>query len=101
MIGLIFVAQKLTNVAQNYAETIAKRDSLVHSNNGYGENLFASWGKEPNGREPVTAFYNEIKKYNFNSPGFSMATGKYQSCRNPIRKLLLTYHIVHQVTLLK
>lgn len=71
------ICPKLTKVAQNYAETIAKKDSLVHSNNDYGENLFASWGKEPNGREPVTAFYNEIKKYNFNSPGFSKETGHF------------------------
>ncbi|KAI9559394.1 hypothetical protein GHT06_016183 [Daphnia sinensis] len=73
----LFICPKLTKVAQAYADTIAQKDTLVHSNNGFGENLYASWGREPNGRDPVTAFYNEIKDYNFNSPGFSLKTGHF------------------------
>ena len=29
------------------------------------------------GQEPTDAWYNEVKQYNYNQPGFSMATGHF------------------------
>ena len=47
----------------------------------YGENLFASWGQglsEPRAAEAaITAWYNEVGKYDFSNPGFSGETGHF------------------------
>lgn len=40
---------------------------------GYGENL--AWGSSPN--SAVARWYNEISKYNYSNPGFSMKTGHF------------------------
>lgn len=67
--------EQVTSVAQNWANTLAARNTFAHSGTpGYGENLYASTGTVA-GRDPVKAFYDEIKYYNYNAPGFSMATG--------------------------
>jgi hypothetical protein len=58
---------------------MAARNSLFQSvNKGYGENLYASWGTQVTGSNPVDSFYKEIKYYNYNAPGFSKKTGQLQ-----------------------
>lgn len=55
-------------------------NSFRHSSgSGFGENLYAA-GPIPGtaigkGKDAVGAWYNEIKQYNFASPGFGMNTG--------------------------
>ncbi|XP_046638515.1 Golgi-associated plant pathogenesis-related protein 1-like [Daphnia pulicaria] len=68
----------VTAIAENWAKTLAARNSFFHSGTqGYGENLYASWGTQVTGKIPVDSFYAEIKDYNFNAPGFSMKTGHF------------------------
>ena len=69
--------------AQAWANTMAASDQMKHdpSNSLYGENLYMEWGsnkRSNNGicRTAVDSWYDEIKNYNFNKPGFSSATGK-------------------------
>lgn len=70
---------QVTAIAENWAKTLAAQNSFFHSGiKGYGENLYASWGTQVTGKNPVDAFYAEIKDYNFNAPGFSIKTGQLQ-----------------------
>lgn len=47
---------------------------LIHSGGPYGENLAAGY---VGGASPVDAWYDEISLYNYDSPGFSEATGHF------------------------
>ncbi|XP_058055285.1 uncharacterized protein LOC131206646 [Anopheles bellator] len=60
----------LCNYAQEWANTLASRNVMQHrSNNKYGENLYACFGKTNiTGAEAVNNWYNEIKYYAFGSP---------------------------------
>jgi uncharacterized protein YkwD len=62
--------QELCDIAQKYAEYLAKNSLFEHSHArfkgaGMGENLYMCSGFEPNGGEAVTSWYNEIKDYDF------------------------------------
>lgn len=46
-------------------------------NNKYGENIFWVSAGSPDGTVATKAFYDEIKDYNFDNGGFSMATGHF------------------------
>ena len=72
----------LCNIAQKYAEYLAKTGNFEHSSNSYngnplGENLFACYGIKINGKMMTDDWYNEIKQYNFNKPGFISGTGHF------------------------
>ncbi|KAF9117463.1 hypothetical protein BGX30_005435 [Mortierella sp. GBA39] len=45
-----------------------------HSGGKYGENLAAGYKDFKTG---IDAWYNEVSKYNYKNPGFSMATGHF------------------------
>lgn len=72
---------EILKIAQDYSDHLAKDvHGLDHSGNKYhgqwmGENL-ANFGGN-NGEIPTDRWYNEYKKYNFNSPGFSSGTGHF------------------------
>lgn len=75
---------KLDQLAQAYAEQLAKANKgLKHSSSSYGETL--SWSFSTAGDpEPaalaastVKGWYDEIKAYRFNKPGFSPKTGHF------------------------
>ena len=62
--------QELCDIAQKYAEYLAKNSLFEHSHArfkgaGMGENLYMCSGFEPNGGKAVTSWYNEIKDYDF------------------------------------
>lgn len=57
---------------------LATSDKFSHpANSPYGENLFMGYGKVYTCTDAVQAWYDEIKDYNFNNPGFSSATGHF------------------------
>jgi hypothetical protein len=63
--------------AKNWAQNNANLGQMEHSSGGdnIGENLYCGSGRLTDGRVPVESWYNEIKDYNFNIPGFSSGTG--------------------------
>ncbi|CAF1318719.1 unnamed protein product [Rotaria sordida] len=71
----------LSRSAQDFAQQLADTNQFHHSGTeGVGENLYMasnSNGIKINGSAAVTAWYNEIKDYNFNNGSFSMATGHF------------------------
>ncbi|KAI5960116.1 uncharacterized protein KGF55_004839 [Candida pseudojiufengensis] len=66
--------QKLYNFAQDYANKYSCNSGLVHSGGPYGENLAVGY---KDASSTVDAWYDEIKLYNFNNPGFSSSTGHF------------------------
>jgi uncharacterized protein YkwD len=77
----LVLSTQLNDVAQQYAEQLARTNRLVHSGNThYGENLYAfgSSGQAlPRPEAVVDRWYSEIKNYNFNKPGFHTGTGHF------------------------
>lgn len=70
----------LTRGAESWANILARNNTFEHAKGiAPGENLYLS-GK-PLPEEPCTEatklFYEEVKKYDFDKPGFSMATGHF------------------------
>jgi len=73
---------ELDQIAQNYAEKIARSQSFQHSNGKFkndhmGENLFMQMGRKMTGKYAVDSWYNEIKDYNFNHPEGCSGTGHF------------------------
>jgi len=74
---------EIMKIAQDYSEHLANDvKSLVHSKNTFhgewmGENLASAYGQSISGELPTNMWYNEVKKYDFNNPGFSMETGHF------------------------
>ena len=76
------VSQDLNKIAQDYANHIAKINQKVHSQNKYkgeqlGENIYWCTGTPIEGAAMTTTWYDEIKDYNFNKPGFKNGTGHF------------------------
>jgi uncharacterized protein YkwD len=69
----------LAEVAQKWAETLkAKGCMFGHSNNRkYGENLAAGTTGAMPPEAVVTMWYDEVAKYDFKKPTFSMETGHF------------------------
>lgn len=66
---------KLTDFAANYAKKFdCNNVKLIHSDGPYGENLAAGF---VGGKDPVNAWYDEIKDYDYSNPGYSEATGHF------------------------
>lgn len=78
----LVLSKDLCNIAQKYAETLARTGNFAHSGDSYngnpmGENLFACYGMKITGKMMTDDWYNEIQQYNFNRPGFSSGTGHF------------------------
>ena len=61
----------ICNIAQKYAENLAKNNIMQHSDNTYkgdnlGENIFMCRGIEATGEYVTNSWYEEIKIHNFN-----------------------------------
>ena len=70
----------LANDAQTWANYLAANNKFQHDPNtqGQGENLYWSSGDSKEScQRATTAFYNEVKFYDYNNPGFSKATGHF------------------------
>ena len=77
----LVLSSQLNDVAQHYAEQLARTNRLVHSDNThFGENLYAfgSSGQAlPRPEAVVDRWYSEIQNYNFDKPGFHTGTGHF------------------------
>ncbi|KAL5269718.1 hypothetical protein ACHWQZ_G003248 [Mnemiopsis leidyi] len=67
--------------AEKHCKYLADNDKFEHSkNSGYGENLYKAGGSgsaDKAGQKATKMWYDEIKLYNYNNPGFSMQTGHF------------------------
>ena len=88
---LIFQASPVTwdpalaNDAKKWANYLAANNLFQHDRNlrNQGENLYWSSKKPANPCIVATQrFYDEVKYYNFNKPGFSLRTGHFTQVRN-------------------
>ena len=75
--------QQIAKFAQTWCDNLAVTNKLDHSKgSGYGENLFWMWasGEDPAagaGKKAVDKWYKGIKEYDWEEPGFAMATGSF------------------------
>ena len=81
-VGDLVLSKDLCNIAQRYAETLARTGNFAHSKAKYngkkmGENLFACCGLKISGKMMTDEWYNEVSQYNFNNPGFVSGTGHF------------------------
>jgi uncharacterized protein YkwD len=76
------LVDRLNKAADAYAYKLACQRQLVHTSGlDYNENLYMSSDTNASKKEHVRMackmWYDEIKLYNFNNPGFSMQTGHF------------------------
>ena len=81
-VGDLQLSKDLCDIAQKYAETMARTSNFAHSEakfNGknMGENLFACYGMKITGKMMTDDWYNEVDQYDFNNPGFSDGAGHF------------------------
>ncbi|XP_075965615.1 GLI pathogenesis-related 2, like isoform X2 [Anarhichas minor] len=77
------LSSKLSSEATRYAESLASTRILKHSvessRGSCGENL--AWASyDQSGKDVADRWYDEVKQYNFNRPGFSSATVSLSLC---------------------
>ena len=81
-VGKLVLNQQLCDIAQRYAEELARTGNFAHSNDSFhgdnmGENLFACYGMKITGKMMTDDWYNEVSMYNFNNPGYISGTGHF------------------------
>ena len=81
-VGKLVLNQELCDIAQKYAEELARTGNFAHSGNSLhddnmGENLFACYGMKITGKMMTDDWYNEVNQYNFNNPGYISGTGHF------------------------
>ena len=81
-VGKLVLDKELCEIAQKYAEQLARTGNFAHSHNKFhgdnmGENLFACYGMRINGKMMTDDWYNEVNQYDFNNPGYISGTGHF------------------------
>ncbi|XP_061116870.1 Golgi-associated plant pathogenesis-related protein 1-like [Conger conger] len=74
------LSRELCTSAQAWADHLLSIKGLQHSDTKNGENLYYSWSSGPktlNGKESVDKWYDEIKDYSFDNPGFKSNAGHF------------------------
>jgi len=81
------ISSSANNTAQTWAQYLASSGSFQHSSasqrRNAGENLYVYYTTAPSissdslANTAVKSWYDEVKLYNYNSPGFSAATGHF------------------------
>ncbi|XP_040010780.1 Golgi-associated plant pathogenesis-related protein 1-like [Xiphias gladius] len=74
------LSSELTASAQKWADHLLAISTLKHSDTQDGENVFTMYSSATiklTGKEAVDSWYNEIKDYNWSSPGFKSETGHF------------------------
>ena len=72
----------ISSLSQEWSDNLVSNNLFQHSNRaGYGENLayFQGYTQDIVAliKKSIDLWYNEVKLYNFNTPGFSAATGHF------------------------
>ncbi|XP_020917049.1 Golgi-associated plant pathogenesis-related protein 1 [Exaiptasia diaphana] len=68
----------LAATATSWAQHLASTGGFSHSTGNYGENIYYSWGtNEGTCEQAVQSWYDEIKDYDYQNPGFSSKTGHF------------------------
>ncbi|WP_055077241.1 CAP family protein [Pseudanabaena sp. 'Roaring Creek'] len=77
----------VNSTAQAWADNLAATGTFAHSSsaqrNGAGENLYVYYTTAPSiasdtlAKNAIDSWYNEVKLYNYATPGFSSATGHF------------------------
>ena len=80
--GKLVLNQELCDIAQKYAQELARTGNFAHSNGSFhgdnmGENLFACYGMKITGKMMTDDWYDEISQYDFNNPGYISGTGHF------------------------
>ncbi|KAK5870512.1 hypothetical protein PBY51_003454 [Eleginops maclovinus] len=71
---------EMSAAAQKWADHLLSINSLQHSDNNDGENIYNMWSSAASnstGKEAVDSWYSEIKDYDWSSPGFNGNTGHF------------------------
>ena len=81
-VGKLILNQELCDIAQKYAQELARTGNFAHSNGFFhgdnmGENLFACYGMKITGKMMTDDWYDEINQYDFNNPGYISGTGHF------------------------
>ena len=81
-VGKLVLNQELCDIAQKYAQELARTGNFAHSNASFhgdnmGENLFACYGMKITGKMMTDDWYDEISQYDFNNPGYISGTGHF------------------------
>ncbi|XP_041119833.1 uncharacterized protein LOC121323107 isoform X2 [Polyodon spathula] len=74
------LSAQLSREAQKWASQLLSMHALQHSNTDHGENIWCRTSSvimPVSGKEVVETWYNEIKDYDFNRPGFQKNTGHF------------------------
>jgi uncharacterized protein YkwD len=70
-------SKSLASTAKAWADRLAVSCRLQHSTAGLGENLWAGTAGAFTVEQVVGSWYDEVTKYRFDRPGFSMTTGHF------------------------
>lgn len=75
---------EVAKFSEEWCKYLRDNDKFEHSSkNGYGENLYKSFGSGSGGTPAIigeratTSWYNEVEQYNFDEPGFKAGTGHF------------------------
>ncbi|XP_072908191.1 GLI pathogenesis-related 2 isoform X2 [Hemitrygon akajei] len=71
---------QISNDAEKWAKHLVRSRTLKHSDTPYGENIWCQQGPagcQVTGQAVVDSWYNEIKDYDFSSPGFQKNCGHF------------------------
>ncbi|GCB69396.1 GLI pathogenesis-related 2 [Scyliorhinus torazame] len=78
--GVLTLNPVISEKAEKWAKHLVSCRTLKHSDTSYGENI---WCQQGHGSQPVTGkeavenWYNEVKNYDFSSPGFQKNCGHF------------------------
>ncbi|XP_056447475.1 Golgi-associated plant pathogenesis-related protein 1-like isoform X3 [Gadus chalcogrammus] len=76
----------LNKSAQSWADHLLDNGIMQHSGSGVGENLYCMSSSAPinlTGKEAVESWYEEVKDYDYNRPGFKGNTGSPEGPLHP------------------
>ncbi|XP_069791713.1 GLI pathogenesis-related 2 isoform X2 [Narcine bancroftii] len=72
------LSSQISKNAEKWAKNLVTSRTLQHSDTTYGENIWCQQGSQQvTGQQVVDSWYNEIKDYDFSSPGFQKTCGHF------------------------